>query len=235
MGQERGLMIKLKELPNLERPYEKLLLYGAEKLSNAELLGIIIKTGTKDENAVSLAQKILSIKNDEKISKKTDLRDLLNVTIEEFMKIKGIGKVKAIQLKAMCELTRRMSLPLSDVSVIRTSEDVANLLMQELRYEKREKVKLLILNSKNSILRIIDISYGSSNFAVIEPKDVLMEAVKSEAPRIILVHNHPSGDPTPSTADIKVTKRIKEAANLLGIELLDHIVIGDGIYKSIII
>lgn len=235
MGQERGLMIKLKELPNLERPYEKLLLYGAEKLSNAELLGIIIKTGTKDENAVSLAQKILSIKNDEKISKKTDLRDLLNVTIEEFMKIKGIGKVKAIQLKAMCELTKRMSLPLSDVSVIRTSEDVANLLMQELRYEKREKVKLLILNSKNSILRIIDISYGSSNFAVIEPKDVLMEAVKSEAPRIILVHNHPSGDPTPSTADIKVTKRIKEAANLLGIELLDHIVIGDGIYKSIII
>lgn len=235
MGQERGLMIKLKELPNLERPYEKLLLYGAEKLSNAELLGIIIKTGTKDENAVSLAQKILSIKNDEKISKKTDLRDLLNVTIEEFMKIKGIGKVKAIQLKAMCELTKRMSLPLSEVSVIKTSEDVANLLMQELRYEKREKVKLLILNSKNSILRIIDISYGSSNFAVIEPKDVLMEAVKSEAPRIILVHNHPSGDPTPSTADIKVTKRIKEAANLLGIELLDHIVIGDGIYKSIII
>ena len=235
MGQERGLMIKLKELPNLERPYEKLLLYGAEKLSNAELLGIIIKTGTKDENAVSLAQKILSIKNDEKILKKTDLRDLLNVTIEEFMKIKGIGKVKAIQLKAMCELTKRMSLPLSEVNIIRTSEDVANLLMQELRYEKREKVKLLILNSKNSILRMIDISYGSSNFAVIEPKDVLMEAVKSEAPRIILVHNHPSGDPTPSAADIKVTKRIKEAANLLGIELLDHIVIGDGIYKSIII
>lgn len=235
MGQERGLMIKLKELPNLERPYEKLLLYGAEKLSNAELLGIIIKTGTKEENAVSLAQRILSIKNNGKISKKSDLRELLNLTIEEFMKIKGIGKVKAIQLKAICELTKRMSIPLIDTTIIRTSEDAANLLMEEMRYEEREKVKLLILNSKNNVLRIKDISYGSSNFAVIEPKDVLVEAVKSEAPRIILVHNHPSGDPTPSKADLEVTKRIQESANILGVELLDHIVIGDGIYKSIII
>ena len=235
MGEERGLMIKLKELPNLERPYEKLLLYGAEKLSNAELLGIIIKTGTKEENAVSLAQRILSIKNNGNLSGKADLRDLLNVTIEEFMKIKGIGKVKAIQLKAMCELTKRMSLPLKETCVIKTSEDVANLLMEEMRYEEREKVKLLILNSKNNILRIKDISYGGSNFAVLEPKDVLVEAVKSEAPRIILVHNHPSGDPTPSKADFEVTKRIKEASIILGIELLDHIVIGDGKYKSIII
>lgn len=235
MGQKRGLMIKLKELPNLERPYEKLLLYGAEKLSNVELLAIIIKTGTKEENAVNLAQRVLSIINNEKVSQKNDLRDLLNVTIEDFMKIKGIGKVKAIQLKAICELTKRMSLPLIDTCIIKTSQDVANLLMQEMRYEKREKVKLLILNSKNIILGIKDISYGNSNFAVIEPKDILIEAIKSEAPRIILVHNHPSGDPTPSSSDLKVTKRIKEAANILGIELLDHIVIGDGIYKSIII
>jgi len=227
-------MIKLKELPNLERPYEKLLLYGAEKLSNAELLGIIIKTGTKEENVVSLAQRILSIKNEEKISKESDLRDLLDVTIEEFMKIKGIGKVKAIQLKAMCELTKRMSTPVQEINIIKSSKDVADLFMQELRYEKREKVKLIILNAKNNILRIRDISYGGNNFAVIEPKDVLMEAVKCEAPRIILVHNHPSGDPTPSRADFEVTKRIKEAAKIMGIELLDHVVIGDGNYKSII-
>lgn len=226
-------MIKLKELPDLERPYEKLLLYGAEKLSNAELLGIIIKTGTKEENAISLAQRILAIDENGRISGESGLRDLLNVTVEEFMKIKGIGKVKAIQLKALCELTKRMSLPVKDTNIIKSSEDVANLLMEDMRYEKREKVKLLILNSKNAIIRIKDISYGGSNFAVIEPKDVLIEAVKIGAPRIILAHNHPSGDITPSKSDIELTRRIKEAANILGIELLDHIIIGDGKYKSI--
>jgi len=227
-------MIKLKELPNLERPYEKLFLYGAEKLSNAELLGIIIKTGTKEENAVILAQRILAIKNNEKVSKENDLRNLLDLTIEEFMKIKGIGKVKAIQLKALCELTKRMSVPIRDTNIVKSSSDVANLLMEEMRYEKREKVKLIILNSKNIILRIRDISYGGNNFAVVDPKDVLIEAVKSEAPRIILVHNHPSGDPTPSKSDFETTRRIKNAANILGIELLDHIIIGDGEYRSII-
>lgn len=227
-------MIKLKELPDLERPYEKLLLYGAEKLSNAELLGIIIKTGTKEENAVTLAQRILSIKNNEKVSKDNDLRNLLELTVEEFMKIKGIGKVKAIQLKALCELTKRMSVPIRDTNIVKSSGDVANLLMEEMRYEKREKVKLIVLTSKNVVLRIKDISYGGNNFAVVEPKDVLIEAVKSEAPRIILAHNHPSGDPTPSKSDFETTRRIKEAANILGIELLDHIVIGDGVYRSII-
>jgi len=227
-------MIKLKELPDLERPYEKLLLYGAEKLSNAELLGIIIKTGTKEENAVTLAQKILAIKNNERVSKENDLRNLLDLTVEEFMKIKGIGKVKAIQLKALCELTKRMSVPIRDTSIVKSSGDVANLLMEEMRYEKREKVKLIVLTSKNVVLRIKDISYGGNNFAVVEPKDVLIEAVKSEAPRIILAHNHPSGDPTPSKSDFETTRRIKEAANILGIELLDHIVIGDGVYRSII-
>jgi len=226
-------MIKLKELPDLERPYEKLLLYGAEKLSNAELLGIIIKTGTKEENAVTLAQKILAIKNNERVSKENDLRNLLDLTIEEFMKIKGIGKVKAIQLKALCELTKRMSVPIRDTNIVKSSSDVANLLMEEMRYEKREKVKLIILNSKNIILRIRDISYGGNNFAVVDPKDVLIEAVKSEAPRIILVHNHPSGDPSPSKKDIEITNQIYEASKLLGIELLDHIVIGDLNYVSI--
>lgn len=228
-------MITVKELPNLERPYEKLLLYGAEKLSNAELLGIIIKNGTKDENVISLAQKILSIKKEEKTFCENDLRNLLEITVEEFMKIKGIGKVKAIQLKAMCELTKRMSVPIRNINIVKSSDDVVHLLMEEMRYEKREKVKLIILNSKNQILRIKDISYGSSNYATLEPKDVLVEAVKSEAPRIILAHNHPSGDPTPSKADFEVTKRIKSAAEILGVELLDHIVIGDGTYKSIMI
>lgn len=222
--------MKMKELPISERPYEKLEMYGEKALSNAELIAIIIKTGTRDESSVSIAQKILALeKNGDK-----NLRFLQDLSLEDFMKIKGIGKVKAIQLKALCELTKRMSVPVREINKIKSSSDAANLLMEEMRYEKREKVKIIILNSKNNIIRIKDISYGGTSFAVVEPKDILIEAVKIEAPRIILLHNHPSGDPTPSKADIEVTRRIKEASDILGIELLDHIIIGDGNYKSII-
>ncbi|MCL2859937.1 MAG: DNA repair protein RadC [Oscillospiraceae bacterium] len=225
-------MLKLKELPILERPYEKLELYGAEKLSNAELLGIIIKSGTKNETAVSLAQRILSIKM---TNEKDELRFLHEITIEEFMNIKGIGKVKAIQLKALCELTKRMSAPVHNNNIIiKSTIDIVNLFMEELRYEKREIVKLVALSSKNVILRIINISYGGTNLAVVEPKEVLLEAIKMQAPRIILLHNHPSGDPTPSKEDYRITERISDCAELLGIDLLDHIVIGDGTYRSIL-
>jgi len=225
-------LLKLKELPVLERPYEKLELYGAEKLSNAELLGIIIKSGTKDETAVSLAQRILSIKS---TNEKDELRFLHEITIEEFMSIKGIGRVKAVQLKALCEITKRMSAPIhSNNIVIKSTIDIVNLFMEELRYEKREIVKLIALSSKNVVLRIINISYGGTNLAVIEPKEVLLEAIKMQAPRIILLHNHPSGDPTPSPEDYKITERISDCADLLGIELLDHVVIGDGTYRSIL-
>ena len=151
------------------------------------------------------------------------------------MQIKGIGKVKALQLKAICELTKRISRPINNKKdVIRTPKDVANLLMPELKYEKRELAKVIILNTKNVILRIINISLGGSNFACIEPKDVLVDAIKMQAPKIILVHNHPSGDATPSKSDYRVTDRIYDSAQLLGIELLDHIVLGDGEYESLL-
>ncbi len=217
--------MKIKELPTIERPYEKLEIYGAEKLSNSELLAIIIKTGTKDKTAVMLAQELLKNIG--------SLRDLQDLSIEDFMKIKGIGKVKGIQLKAVCELTKRMARPINNQIKIKNSKDVASLLMPEMRYEKREIVKVLLLNSKNMVLKIVDISLGGANFAYIEPKDVLSEAIKMQVPKIILVHNHPSGDATPSKSDYKLTDRLYEAAGLLGIELLDHIVIGDGEYNSI--
>ena len=224
-------MLKVKELPLSERPYEKLYMYGAEKLSDAELLAIIIKSGTKEETSVTLAQKILKLKENTNTNK---IRELQDISLEEFMQIKGIGKVKAIQLKAMCELTKRMSGKNKDErKQVKSSQDVANIVMEELRYEKREKAKLILLSTKNTIIRIVEISYGGINFTSIEPKEVLVEAVKAQAPKIILVHNHPSGDPTPSIEDCEVTKRIKDAAQILGIELIDHIVIGDGIYKSI--
>lgn len=224
--------MKIKDLPLSERPYEKLEKYGAESLSNAELLAIIIKTGTKEQSVVTIAQEILSLRKNEE---KDNMRFLLDLSLEEYQQIKGIGKVKAIQLKAICELTKRIARPINKKkNIIRSPKDVAELLMPELKYEKRELVKVLILNSKNVILRIIDVAQGGANFACIEPKDVLAEAIKMQAPKIILVHNHPSGDCTPSKGDYGVTDRIYEASELMGIQLLDHIIIGDGSYKSLL-
>lgn len=224
--------MKIKELPSSERPYEKLEMYGAKFLSNSELLAIIIKTGTKDYTAVELAQQILKLTKSKEIE---TLRYLQNFSIEEFMKIKGIGKVKAIQLKAVFELTKRMSRPIDKINIkVKTSEDVANLIMEEMRYEKKEIAKILILNNKNEILKIKDISIGGSNYAFIQPKEVLVDSIKMGAPKVILAHNHPSGDSTPSSEDIKTTEKILDLSEMLGIQLLDHIVIGDGKYTSII-
>lgn len=225
------MSVKMKELPSCERPYEKLEMYGAETLSNAELLAIIIKTGTKDDTAVNLAQRILNIKSSDK---KQSLRFLQEISVDEFTKVKGIGRVKAIQLKAVCEIAKRMSRPIDTLKIkIKNPEDVAKLLMEEMRYEKREIAKVIILNTKNIVLKVLDISFGGINFAMIEPKEVLSEAIKMQAPKIILIHNHPSGDPTPSTQDFKFTDRIYEACEILGVELLDHIIIGDGYFESI--
>lgn len=220
----------IKKLPISERPYEKMQMYGSESLSNSELLAIIIKTGTNEKTSIELAQEILKLGAKEK----NNMQFLQDISIEEFMKIKGIGKVKAIQLKAVCELTKRMSRPIENVNIkIKTSMDVANLLMNELKFERREKVKVLILNTKNILLKIIDVSYGGTNSAIIAPKDILAEPIKMGAPKIILVHNHPSGDPRPSEQDFNLTKTVYKAGEMLGIQLLDHIVIGNEQYESI--
>ena len=222
--------MKMKELPISERPYEKLEMYGEEKLSNAELLAIIIKNGTKDESSVTLAQRILTLgRNGE-----NNLKFLRNISIKEFMSIKGIGKVKAIQLRALCELTKRISTPLNTSQIqINSPKDVAELLTDEMRYEKKEKVKAIILNSKNVIIKIADICTGTTNSAILKPRDVLHEIIKLGEPKIILVHNHPSGDPTPSKSDFEFTDRLVQASKIMGVELLDHIVIADKGYSSI--
>ena len=225
------MSLKMKELPTSERPYEKLEIYGAKKLSNSELLAIIIKTGTKEETAVTLAQKVLNLSTDKN---EKNLNFLQNVTIDDLSKIKGIGKVKAIQILAVCEIAKRMSLPL-DISNIRikSSQDVVNLLKDELIYEKREIVKVILLNCRNTIQKILDLSYGGTNFAILEPKDVLHEAIKINAQNIIIVHNHPSGNPSPSLEDIKTTKRLIECAKMLGVEILDHIIVAKSGCESI--
>lgn len=222
--------IKMKELPEAERPYEKLEQYGAKALTNAELIAIIIKTGTKEETAVGLAQQVLKLNN----TKEENLKFLMDLTVEEFMKIKGIGKVKAIQLKAVCELATRIN-AISNYKEkqIKRPQDIAEILIEEMRFEKQEILKIAMLNNKNKLLKIKDIAKGGGNFVTATMKSILNEAVKIEAAKIILIHNHPAGDPTPSNQDIEFTKNVEQASKLLGIQLLDHIVIGNGNYVSI--
>ena len=221
---------KMNLLPMSERPYEKLLTYGEETLTNSELLAIIIKTGTKSSTALDLARQVINLGSKGNVN---DLRFLQEISIKELMQIKGIGKVKAIELKAMGEIAKRMSKPINlDKICIKTKADVADLLMQEMRYEKKEVLKLILLNNKNIVQKIIDVASGKDNSLVFDMKQILSEPVKLEIPKIILVHNHPSGSSTPSREDIEATKRIRQSCELMGIQLLDHIVIGDGEYSS---
>ena len=223
--------MKIKELPEIERPYEKLELYGEKTLSNAELLAIIIKNGTKEKTSVEMANEIINMNTNHD---KGNLNFLRELSIEELKNLKGIGRVKAIQIKAVCELATRMSKPNNYKKVqIKSPNDVANLLMNDLRFEKREIVKAILLNNKNIVIKILDVAIGAGNFSNLNIRYILSETIKINAPKIILVHNHPSGDPTPSKADILVTNRLREAVNILNIELVDHIIIGDMQYKSI--
>lgn len=223
------MTLKIKELPETERPYEKLELYGEKALSNAELLAIIIKTGTRDETSVQVAQKVLKLNDTQ-----DGLNFLKDLTIEELMQIKGIGKIKAIQLKAVSELAVRMLAPTNYKKVIiKQPYDLAKILMEEMRLQKREIAKIVILNNKNEILKIKDIAIGGTNYANLSIKDIMAEPIKMKAPKIILVHNHPSGDPTPSKQDIEFTNMIYDVATTLEIQLLDHLVIGNQKYTSI--
>ena len=225
------MAIKLKDLPETERPYEKLELYGEKNLSNAELLAIIIKTGTKNETAINLAQKILKLNQN---PKEDELNFLKQLTIEEFMQIKGIGKVKAIQLKAICELAIRMSKPSNyKKAKIKTPEDMAKIVYEELKDEKKEIIKLVMLDNKNQIIKMMDIAMGGNNFANFSIPEVLGETLKARAPKMILIHNHPSGNSKPSKKDIEITAKLYQATTTIGIELLDHIVIGNMEYTSI--
>lgn len=228
MGQKgRKMSLTIKEIPNLERPYEKLKMFGADKLSDSELLAIIIKTGTKDENSLQIASRVLNLVN--------KLSDLQNLSIKELTRIKGIGEVKSIQIKAICELTKRMDNEnkISKIKINR-GKDVYNLLEKEMCFEKQEIVKVLVLNNKNEVVEIKDVVKGSNNYANFTINNIISENIKLQEPKLILVHNHPSGDPSPSKDDIKATSNLIDACNLVGIKLLDHIIIGYNKYVSVL-
>lgn len=219
---------KMKELSENERPYEKCLRYGAEYLSDTELLAVLLRTGVKGMNSLELAQKILQTP-----SEGTGLLNIHHLTLQKLKNIRGIGTVKAIQILCLSELAKRLAKTSAGEGLIfNNPSTIAEYYMEELRHQKQEQMKLLMLNTKTKLIGETDISKGTVNASLVSPRELFIEALNQEAVSIILVHNHPSGDPTPSKSDILLTKRVKDAGDLIGIELLDHIIIGNNCYIS---
>ena len=221
--------LTVKELPTSERPYEKCERYGAAYLSDAELLAVLLRTGTKNQRVIDLAVNILNYS-----TAYPGLKGLNYLTLKELTRIKGVGRVKAIELLCLTEITKRMAKEVhQDGLKLVTPESVANYYMQDMRHLPKEQVMLLLMDSKNKIIKDMIISEGTVNTSIMPTREVYVQALKYEAVNIILLHNHPSGDPTPSAEDIRVTKKLYEAGNLIGITLMDHIIIGDNRYISL--
>lgn len=220
---------KMKDLPEGERPYERFEAFGAGSLSDSELLGIILRSGSKQASAVELANKIYQVHPVYK-----DLRALNYLTIEDLVKIHGVGKVKAIQILCIAELSRRMALTVTKDQIrFNSPESIANYYMESTRYLRQEQMILMLFDTKNNLVKDIVISKGTVNSALVSPREVFIEAIRYEAVNIILLHNHPSGDPMPSAQDIAITRRVKEAGDIMGINLNDHIILGDQCYISL--
>lgn len=212
----------------MERPYEKCLQRGAESLSDAELLAVILRTGTRGENALLLSQKLLYHTGE------NGILGLHYFTTEQLMKIKGIGKVKAVQIQCIAQLARRLSKACAAPALSFTSAgSIADYYMEDLRHQKQEIMKLVMLNSKGMLIGDSDISKGTVNAALITPREIYIEALQKSAVAVVVLHNHPSGDPAPSEEDFLVTERIDKAGKIIGIELLDHIIIGNNCYVSL--
>lgn len=218
---------QMKNIPEQERPYEKCLKRGASSLSDSELLAVLLRTGTKGENVIELANRILYQTG------KEGLLGIHQFSIEELRKMKGIGRVKATQIVCISELAKRLAKAKAEKTLCFTSPDtIAQYYMEDLRHETQEHMKMLMLDSKANLIGDKDVFKGTVNASLITPRELFIEALQKNAVSIIIMHNHPSGDPTPSREDLFATKRILEAGNLIGIELLDHIIIGNNCYIS---
>lgn len=218
--------VAIKELPSDERPRERLVKYGADSLSNAELLAIILRTGTHQYSAIGMAEHILR--------EFGGLRGIAAASVEELSRINGLGTAKGTQIKAMVELGRRLAMSTEQSRpAIRSPQDVADIMTPKLRDEHQEHFRALFLNTKNEVLKIVNITTGSLDSSLISPRDLFKQAMSANSASVIVAHNHPSGDPTPSREDIAVTKRLAQAGEMIGIEVLDHIIIGDGRWVSL--
>ena len=219
--------LKIKDIPQNERPKEKLLTWGADSLSNSELLAIILKTGTKGENVLQLSGRLLS--------ELEGLDGVLSASFNDITSIKGIKEGKASQILALSELFRRfrtLKAMKKDVK-INSPKDLADLLIGEMNDLTQEVLKVVLLSTKNIIIGTKDVFKGSLNTSIVHPREIFKQAIDKHSASIIICHNHPSGDPTPSKEDINITLRIKECGNILGIQLVDHIIIGNNKFVSL--
>ena len=215
----------IRDLPESSRPYEKCLKWGPSVLSDSELLAVILRNGVQGANSLALANQILSLTKD---TSYPGLLGLLHMSLPDLMKVNGIGKVKAVQLKCIGELSKRMA---SAAARPRLSFNdpvtLARYYMEHLRHEAQEMLIVMLLDGRNHLLGEQTISKGTAGATLITPREVFVEALKFHAVSLILVHNHPSGDPSPSECDVEITERIYRSGELIGVKLLDHIVIGD--------
>ena len=218
--------IRINELPASERPRERLRESGPSSLSNSDLLAIVLRTGTQFDNAIGLANRML-VKFD-------GLAGLARASFGELCSEHGIGQAKAAQLKASLELGRRLaSARPEERASIRTPQDAVDLLMSDMGLLRQEHLRVILLNSKNHLISIHEVYKGSVNASMIRTSEVFREAVRENCPAVIVVHNHPSGDPEPSADDIAATEQIIGGGKALDIEVLDHIIIGDHKFVSL--
>ncbi|MDX8359415.1 RadC family protein [Cytobacillus sp. IB215316] len=218
--------VMIRDFPKDERPRERLITEGPNCLSNHELLAIILRTGTKNESVLQLSNRLLTHFE--------GLRLLKDASIEEITEIKGIGVAKAVQIMASVELGMRIGrLQFEERYVIKSPRDAASYVMDDMRFLTQEHFVVLYLNTKNQVMHRQTVFIGSLNASIVHPREVFKEAFRRSAASIICSHNHPSGDPAPSREDIEVTKRLSECSKIIGIDLLDHIIIGDNKFVSL--
>jgi DNA repair protein RadC len=211
--------MRLKDQPASERPRERLVAQGADALSHAELIGILLRTGLKGTNAVDVGRQL--------VQKYGSLQTLAQTSVQDLQTVKGIGRDKAVTLIAAFTLARKMAKEIQgEAPLLDTPEAVANLMREEARLRRVETFQILLLNTRRRLIRSAQISEGTLDTLLVHPREVFEKAISAGAAAIVLVHNHPSGDPTPSEADIKVTRDLIRAGQLLKIEVLDHVIIG---------
>lgn len=221
---------KMKDIPAQQRPYERCLAMGPRALTDAELLAVIIRTGSREENSLELAEKILALNYPNR-----GILGLLHLSLSQFLTIKGIGRVKAIQLLCIGELSRRIWQQgvRAGKPSFRDPKEIADYCMEDMRHLEQEQVRAMFFDTKQKLIQDCILSKGTVNASIISPREIFIEAVRCGAVSVILIHNHPSGDPTPSRDDERLTQRVHEAGKILGISLLDHVIIGDTTYISL--
>jgi len=210
---------RIKDMAAQDRPRERLVLAGADALSNAELIAILLRTGLKGYSAIHIAQQLLA--------KFGTLDGLARAPLEELRQVKGVGRDKAVTLKAAFTLARKMAAEMrAEAPLLDTPERIADLLREESRPQDVEQFRVVLLNTRRRLIGLETISQGTLDTLLVHPREVFKRAIAANASAVVLVHNHPSGDPTPSEADIKVTRDLIRAGQLLKIEVLDHVIIG---------